>query len=192
MPLTSPRASGIAYPPVPVDWSGDQAHLDRQQSQAINRLIDGKSNAKGSITLTANQATTTLIDRRIGSDSHISFTATTANAATERATMYVSARGKQTATITHANNAQSDRTFTYAFADLASALGNAAANFASTFGNALTGLHDAAHRTTADLTSAFDHARGRGRSAFHCALDRLYLLSVDSEGKRGNGRCSHN
>jgi hypothetical protein len=41
---------------------------------------------------------------------------TTANAAAEigNGTIYVSSRGKQTATITHANNSQTDRTFAYA------------------------------------------------------------------------------
>jgi hypothetical protein len=38
---------------------------------------------------------------------------TTANAAAEMDGMFVSSRGKQTFTITHANNSQSDRTFKY-------------------------------------------------------------------------------
>jgi hypothetical protein len=41
------------------------------------------------------------------------FMPTTANAAAELATMFVSSRGKQTFTITHANNGQTDRTFKY-------------------------------------------------------------------------------
>jgi hypothetical protein len=81
----------------------------------ISGLLDGKINALGDITLAANVATTTLSDRRIGPSSCIYFMPTTANGAAEigAATMYVSARAQYSATITHANNAQTDRTFRY-------------------------------------------------------------------------------
>jgi hypothetical protein len=51
----------------------------------------------------------------VGSESVIVFTPTTANAAAEQGggTMYLSARAKQSFTITHANNSQTDRTFIY-------------------------------------------------------------------------------
>ena len=70
----------------------------------------------GTVTLSINSATTVVPDYRFGPNSFIGFMPTTANAATElgNGTLYVSTRGKQTATITHANNAQADRTFTYA------------------------------------------------------------------------------
>jgi len=116
MPLTSPRASARAYPDAPLDWIGDQREWLRVVAEVVNNLMDGKDNATGDVTLTANQATTTLADLRIGADSAILFMPTTANAAAEigNGTLYVSSRGKQTATITHANNAQADRTFRYA------------------------------------------------------------------------------
>jgi hypothetical protein len=78
-------------------------------------LVDGKNNAKGQITLTASAASTDVTDFRVGEDSVINLTPITANAATEigGGTMYVSSRGSQTFTITHANNAQTDRTFIY-------------------------------------------------------------------------------
>ena len=87
----------------------------RQTAQAVNLLIDGKFNAIGSVTLTASAASTAVTDYRAGPDSVIVFTPTTANAAAEQGggTMYLSARAKQGITLTHANNAQTDRTFLY-------------------------------------------------------------------------------
>lgn len=81
----------------------------------VRNALDGKTNNTGSVTLSASVATTVKIDARVGAQSVLSFMATTANAATELAagTMWVSSRGKQTFTITHANNAQTDRDFEY-------------------------------------------------------------------------------
>lgn len=97
----------------PRTWGQVPEHL-RILADRINLLINGRSNAVGDVTLTANAASTTLTDARIGVDSCIALMPTTANAAAALATTYVSARGKGTATITHANNAQTDRTFRYA------------------------------------------------------------------------------
>ena len=114
MAIVSPRASLRGYNRVPVDWSDEEEHR-RMLAQAANELRQGKVDSRDSVTLTANQATTTLTDINIGPDSFIGFMPTTANAAAEigNGTLYVSSRGQQTATITHANNAQIDRTFVY-------------------------------------------------------------------------------
>lgn len=87
----------------------------RQTAQAVNLLIDGKFNSTGTVTLTASAASTAVTDYRVGPDSVIVFTPTTANAAAEQGggTMYLSARAKQGFTLTHANNSQTDRTFLY-------------------------------------------------------------------------------
>lgn len=87
----------------------------REIALVVNSILDGKINATGSVTLTASAASTAVTEGRAGDDSVILFMPTTANAASEQAAggMYVSSRGKQTFTITHANNAQSDRTFEY-------------------------------------------------------------------------------
>lgn len=85
----------------------------RQVAAAVIALYDGRSNNVGDVTLTANSATTTLSDERISAQSVITFMPRTANAATGMTALYVSARGKQTATLTHANNAQADRTYSY-------------------------------------------------------------------------------
>lgn len=114
MAIASPRAGSSAQPPVPVDWWDENEHR-RLLAQRINQILLGKINAGDTVTLTANQATTTINDRRIGPDSYINFMPTTANAAAEVGAggFYVSARGQYTATLTHANNAQADRTFRY-------------------------------------------------------------------------------
>lgn len=78
-------------------------------------VFQGKLMNTGSVTLTANVASTTVTDARAGLQSFIGFMPQTANAAAEigAGTMYVATQGKQTFTITHANNAQTDRTFRY-------------------------------------------------------------------------------
>jgi hypothetical protein len=95
------------------------AHVFRSWEELARKVaIVVNANAKGatgSITLTANSATSTLTDNRITTNSHIGFMPTTSNAAAEigNGTMYVSSRSTGSATITHANNAQTDRTFIY-------------------------------------------------------------------------------
>ncbi len=116
MAIPSPRAGAVgqARPSVPLDWYDPTEHR-RKLADAINQVLQGKLLSTGTVTLTANQATTTLNDQRIGTDSYINFMPTTANAAAEQGAggFYVSARDKETATLTHANNAQTDRTFVY-------------------------------------------------------------------------------
>ena len=81
----------------------------------VERINRGKINASIDVTLTASAASTTITDARLASTSILLFDPTTAHAATELAagTMYVLAanRTNGSATITHANNAQTDRTF---------------------------------------------------------------------------------
>jgi N-acetylmuramoyl-L-alanine amidase len=92
---------------------------EREYVLAIQQLVRGRSNAVGQVTLTANAASTTVtLDERIANENgHPVFTASTANAAAEQAagTMYVSSVTKTGFVITHANNAQTDRTFYYEF-----------------------------------------------------------------------------
>lgn len=97
----------------PRTWGMVPEHL-RILADRINLLINGRSNAVGTVTLTANAASTTLTDARISVDSCIALMPTTSNAAGAKATTYIATLGKGTATITHANNAQTDRTFRYA------------------------------------------------------------------------------
>ncbi len=111
---TSQRLQVNYHDAAPLDWPDGNEHR-RQLAAKINEMLGGKLNNTGTITLTANQATSTLSDARIGGGSVILFTPTTANAAAEVGAggMYVSAKADGSATITHANNAQADRTFDY-------------------------------------------------------------------------------
>ena len=84
-------------------------------SYAIKQIAQGRSNATGTVTLTANAATTTVTNVNCSSESGVWFTAKTANAAAEigNGTMYLSAVANGSFTVTHANNAQTDRIFYY-------------------------------------------------------------------------------
>lgn len=87
--------------------------LLKRLTDAVNLLGDGRSNAVGSLTLTASVTTTEITDRRVGIDSKIMLSSTTANAAAALATTYVTEKSAGAFTLTHANNAQTDRTFDY-------------------------------------------------------------------------------
>lgn len=97
--------------PAPPRDSGDERKHRRQIAAAVNALLQGKLNATGTVTLTANQATTTLTDARLTINSAVLFDPTTANAAADNP--YGSTRNNGTWTLTHANNAQTDRTYRY-------------------------------------------------------------------------------
>lgn len=85
----------------------------------VNSILIGKTNNTGSFTLTASVGTTTvtLAAGLLGENTVILLSPTTANAATEfgAGTIYVSSRSvtNKTFTLTHVNNAQTDRTFNY-------------------------------------------------------------------------------
>ena len=103
---------------VPVRWHDTNEWIGRI-AQGVNQLVDGRVASNSSVTLTANAATTAVKDFRVGTDSVILFMPLTANAAAEQAagTMYVTAANiaprSDQFTITHANNAQTDRDFRY-------------------------------------------------------------------------------
>lgn len=80
----------------------------RHLPEALHNLTKKRS---GTVTLTASATTTTVTDKSITSESVIALMPTTANAAAALGTTYVSARSKGSFTLTHANNAQTDRTF---------------------------------------------------------------------------------
>lgn len=100
---------------VPVNWRSLEEAV-RLLANAVNGIADGRSNAVGTMTLTASTTTTQISDRRVGTDSVISFMPTTANAAAEIGAggMYVSEVTQGSFTVTHANNGQTDRDFSYA------------------------------------------------------------------------------
>lgn len=81
--------------------------------RGIRDLFEGRRNTTGSFTLTANTTTTTVTHANFGAASVPHFTATTANAAAAFATTYVSALANGSFVVTHANSAQTDRTYYY-------------------------------------------------------------------------------
>ena len=101
-------SSGNFYPSVPP--GGADA---RTTANVIRNLVDGKSNNTGSITLTANATTSTLTDQRVGANSVIVLMPKSATAASAMTSLFVSARGTGTATLTHDSNAATDRQFEY-------------------------------------------------------------------------------
>lgn len=87
----------------------------RQVAEVVRGLMDGKSNNTGEITLAAGGATsTTLNDDRIGYNSVIILSPLTANAAAFWTGLYISARNKGSAVLSHGSNLLSDRKFSYA------------------------------------------------------------------------------
>ena len=84
-----------------------------QLRDVVNNLLRGKLNATIDVTLAANAASTTVRDPRIGGGSGIYLGPLSASAAAEigACTVYVSALAAETATIAHANTAQTDRSF---------------------------------------------------------------------------------
>lgn len=99
----------------PSSFIADEIQHRRLIAQWMREAHQGKLANTGTVTLTANVASTTVTDARAGATTFIGFMPQTANAAAEvgAGTMYVATQGKQTFTITHANNAQADRTFRY-------------------------------------------------------------------------------
>lgn len=114
--------AAIGFQPAPLVGSPPKALHDavekrwlRAVAEVVNRVLSGKMNVTLSVTLTASAASTTVIDARVGVFSALPHNPTTAHAAAEIAAggFYVSAQQNGQFTLTHANNAQTDRTFTF-------------------------------------------------------------------------------
>jgi hypothetical protein len=81
----------------------------------VRQLADGRNNSVGIFTLTANAGSTTVTATNCGAGSSVHYSPTTAHAAAELAagTMFVGTVSNGSFVVTHANNAQADRTFMY-------------------------------------------------------------------------------
>lgn len=77
---------------------------------AIQELTQGRSNATGSFTITASATSTVVAAPNCAAGSVVLISPRTANAAAALATTYMAA-SNGSFTVTHANNAQTDRTF---------------------------------------------------------------------------------
>ena len=83
--------------------------------RGIRDLFEGRRNTTGTFTLAPSATATTVAHANFGIASTPLFVPLTANAAAEigNGTLYVSARAQNSFTLTHANNAQADRTFAF-------------------------------------------------------------------------------
>ena len=102
-------------PPATITSFSDLTPWLRTFWDAFSHVRHGKMDCVLEFTLTANAATSTLTFEWLSPQSVVTFDPKTASAATELygATMYVltANRGNKTWTVTHANNANADRTF---------------------------------------------------------------------------------
>lgn len=114
MALVSPRATALSHPVVPIEWEGEEREHRRKIALALNGVLRGQLNNLGSVTLTASSTTSAVRNPNVSAGSKIFLFPTTANAATALATTYKSAAEEGLITLTHASNAQTDRTFDYA------------------------------------------------------------------------------
>ena len=82
---------------------------------AVRQLMQGRSDAAGSVTLSASAAATTVTAPNCAAGSQVFLFPRSAHAAAELAAggCWISAIGAGAFTVTHANNAQTDRTFSY-------------------------------------------------------------------------------
>lgn len=78
---------------------------------AVRQLMEGRSNATGAVTLTAAATTTAVTAVSCAAGSTVLLQPTTANAAAALATTYIGTVANGSFTITHANNAQTDRSY---------------------------------------------------------------------------------
>lgn len=95
--------------------SGVNLHLNEkdpvQQNRAIRDLFAGRSNAAGTVTLTANTTTTAVNALNCSAGSKVFLFPRTANAAAVVASTYVATVASGTFTITHPSNANADKNF---------------------------------------------------------------------------------
>ena len=84
-----------------------------KQNLFMRQLSEGRSNAVGIVTLTANAASTVVTAPSCSKSSAVFLFPTTANAAAIVAATYVSAVANGSFTVTHTNSATADKTFFY-------------------------------------------------------------------------------
>lgn len=112
----------IAYNPPPTTISDVAGKPNAEQHRRLlaegqQRIMEGRTNNVIEVTLDDNAASTTVTDSRITFQSALVPMPRTANASAEIAagTMYIADSGRVngSATIVHANNAQTDRDFLF-------------------------------------------------------------------------------
>lgn len=97
------------------EFMPDEAQHRREIARSVHKIGKGALDCTLSVTLDANAASTTVIDSRISLQSAILMMPATAHAAAEiagGAMFFTPTKGQ--VVINHANNAETDRTFTMA------------------------------------------------------------------------------
>jgi len=84
---SSPRATKRWHDPAPLNWHGKPPEWSRKNAEVINGVMQGRTNNRGTITLSVSQAggavtATPIVDPRIGIDSVLAFMPTNLNAST--------------------------------------------------------------------------------------------------------------
>lgn len=97
---------------VPTTFANESQHR-LVIAETVNRMMTGRANNTGTVTLTAGATSTAVIDPAFESSMVPVLIPTTANAAAALANVYLSARDNGTFTLTHANTGTTDRTFAY-------------------------------------------------------------------------------
>lgn len=83
------------------------------QNKIIQQLIEGRSNAVGSCTLTASTTSTAVVAVTCGPNSAVLLSPKTANAASVAAQTYISSVSPGQFVVTHPSNGNLDKTFFY-------------------------------------------------------------------------------
>ncbi len=100
----------VGRPGVQLSLPDEKDHR-RQIAQAVNRLNQGHMNCTLFVTLLANADSTQVVDSRISAQTCVVLSPQTAHAAAALASTY-STCTNGSLTLGHANNSQTDRTFT--------------------------------------------------------------------------------
>jgi len=113
---TSPRDSKRWHDPAPVSW-GNAREWSRKLAEVANGIMQGRTNNRGTITLSVSQAggavtQTPIVDPRIGTDSVLNFMATTASARSQGA-VWISSLTDGGCTINHISTDSADVIFDY-------------------------------------------------------------------------------
>ena len=81
--------------------------------QAVIELVSGRHNSSGTVSLAINTTTTVVTAPNCSKKSSPQISPMTAHAATALATSWISSIDNGSFTLTHANNTQADRTFSW-------------------------------------------------------------------------------
>lgn len=97
----------------PTAFEADEVRHRRHIAAYLREAHQGHLGNVGTVTLLSGTVTTVVTDFRVGPNTVIDLMPTTANAAADLVTTYISSRSAEAFTITHANAATGDRTFAY-------------------------------------------------------------------------------